>query len=147
MMGNSNGKKRVTRRGLALKLADTVKQLGDYGLLTLKDGRKPITSYRTKAELILAETAPVCALTEARMIRGEIPHDESVFRSCDSILDRILGKARQQIDFVANEEGYRRLENIATVLALARGESHQEAIEGEYKVVEESASSILPTKE
>ena len=123
----------VNRRNLATKLAYTVAQLGEYGLLQITPGRLPVTAYRTRAELILASTAPACALIEAKMIRGEIPHNESIFRSCECILDRVSGKARQQIDVLANEEGYRRLERIATMLALARGEPPVEIIEGEYK--------------
>lgn len=38
----------ANRRNLATKLAHTVAQLGEYGLLKLKDGRPPITAYRTK---------------------------------------------------------------------------------------------------
>ena len=139
---DSKGRK-ANRKELALLLANTVESLGEFGLLSLKAGRLPVTAYKTRAELILASAAPTCALVEAKMIRGEIPHNESIFRSCDSILDRILGKARQQIDFVANEEGYRRLERLAMVLALARGETPEEVIKGEYKVVEETGSPAI----
>ncbi len=72
--------------------------------------------------MIVAQTAPLAALAQAKMLRGDLPHDECFFRSCDAILDRVLGKARQQIDILANEEGLKRLEYIGKQLALARGD-------------------------
>ena len=106
-----------TASKLQSKLQSVVSELGTDGELLLKSskvGRKPRTAYRTNSELIIAQTAPVAALIQAKMLRGELAHNDSVFRCCDLVLDRVCGKARQQLDLTANDEGIRKLEEMAT---------------------------------
>jgi N-acyl-L-homoserine lactone synthetase len=90
--------------------------------------------------MIIAQNAPLAAAIQAGMLRGTIPADDTIVRLCDSVLDRIMGKARQQIDVFANSEGLKRLDAYATWLQVQRGEPPQ-IISAEVKELPESAIS------
>ncbi|MFC1924260.1 hypothetical protein ACFLXA_02720 [Chloroflexota bacterium] len=61
-------------------------------------GRKPITAYRTQAEMTLAQAAPVAAAIQVEMLTGGMPTDSDLFNACEKVLDRICGRARQAVD-------------------------------------------------
>lgn len=107
---------------LALHLKTLSKHLDTegYTLDIAAHGRKPVTKYRTLAEQIIHSAAPQAALVQYRMLRGDIPHNAELFSSCDSVLDRVMGRARQSIDVLANEEGLLWLESIAKRMEIAR---------------------------
>ena len=100
---------------LASQLRTLAKHLDseDYGPVLVAPGRRPVTKYLTKAQQIIHEAAPYAAKVQFSMIIGLIPHNAELFSSCDSILDRVMGRARQSIDITANEEGLLWLESIA----------------------------------
>ncbi len=116
-----NQYKQIKQIALASKLKTIAKQLEqeDLFLEFNPGGRKPQTKYRSSAELSIASSAPQAALIQAHMLRGDIPHDAELFASCDSVLDRVMGRARQSIDLLANEEGLQWLESIAKRMQLA----------------------------
>jgi hypothetical protein len=86
--------------------------------------------------MIIAQNAPLAAAIQAGMIRGTIPADDAIIRVCDSILDRICGKARQQVDLFHNADGLARLDAYATWLQVQRSDS----IDGLVKQLPETTS-------
>jgi len=135
--------KKKKRDRLASSLTGLARQLINSGELdrkTTNQGAKPVTAYRTRAEMIVAQNAPLAAAIQAGMLRGTIPPDDTIVRLCDSVLDRIMGKARQQIDVFANSEGLKRLDAYATWLQVQRGEPPQ-VISAEVKELPERSTS------
>lgn len=141
--GGDGGGRAEDKRRLASQLTGLARQLvksGDLDKSMIYNGRKPVTAYRTRAEMIVAQSAPLAAAIQAGMLRGTIPPDDSIIRLCDSVLDRIMGKARQQIDVFANSEGLKRLDAYATWLQVQRGDPPQ-VVEAVVKELPEPATS------
>jgi len=114
----------ITRSTLASKLKAISSEIETENLLEIfqesRTGRKPITAYRNRSELILAQAAPNAALVQRAMIRGEIPGNDIIFRVCEAVLDRVCGKARQKVEFMANEEHLERMERYAAAMERIR---------------------------
>ena len=88
----------------------------------LHSGPKIKNWYTNTAYGLLMEAAPLAAKIEADTIEGKIPHNAGIVDTCRDILDRVLGKPKQQIDVSPNEDGLRILEALAQRMEAARSD-------------------------
>ena len=101
-MAKSKTKKTLSKhKDTSYNLATKLAAIAEKHKVT---GRRPVTAYRTKAEMTLAQSAPIVAEIQIQMLTGKILFNKEIFDACNIVLDRICGRAKQSINLAGEIE-------------------------------------------